>query len=191
MNCNSCSAPIQACSGKPVSAADQIQLLPLEEYQRRQRRADSRLERIWALLETVQDPEIPVLNIWEMGILQDIEWQNDTLVVSITPTYSGCPAMDTIATDVQTTLATAGYPHAEVVTRLAPAWSSSWLSATAMEKLRAHGIAPPCSGGEQGMQCPRCGSQDVGLISEFGSTACKALYRCKQCAEPFDHFKTF
>lgn len=128
------------------------------------------------------DPEIPFVGIRELGILRNVERRGDTVVVTITPTYSGCPAMRTIAEDVSAALARAGFSDCGVVTRLSPAWSSSWISPEAREKLRAGGIAPPCtpcapgrSGGPASVLCPRCGSGDVHCISEFGSTARKAL----------------
>ena len=175
-----------------MAATSQISLMPAEEHERRRRRADSPLQSLWALLDEVKDPEIPVISIWELGILQDIAMRGETVVVTITPTYSGCPAMDAIAEDVTAALAAAGYAESEVVNRFSPAWSTSWITAEAQEKLRAYGIAPPgqgCGGGAQEVECPRCGSRNVRSISEFGSTACKALYQCGDCAEPFDHFK--
>lgn len=169
-----------------------IPSLPAEEYERRQRRSQSSLASIWSLLDAVKDPEIPAVSLWEMGILQDVTKEGDRLVVTITPTYSGCPAMTVMAEDVLAALAAAGYPDSEVVTRLSPAWSTSWMSAEAQEKLRIYGIAPPgCGSGQDAVQvlCPRCSSAEVRRLSEFGSTACKALYQCSACGEPFDHFK--
>jgi ring-1,2-phenylacetyl-CoA epoxidase subunit PaaD len=175
-----------------VSVTSRIPLLPAEEHERRRRRADSTLPSLWALLDEVKDPEIPVISVWELGILQDIAMRGETVVVTITPTYSGCPAMDAIAEDIAAALADAGYADCEVVNRFSPAWSTSWITEEAQEKLRAYGIAPPgqgCGGAAAQLQCPRCGSSNVRSISEFGSTACKALYQCGDCAEPFDHFK--
>lgn len=177
----------------PVTAeGDRIPLLPAEEHARRQRRAASDLQALWALLDEVKDPEIPVISIWELGVLQDIQQRGDTVEVTITPTYSGCPAMDAITEDIATALARAGHPACKVKTRLAPAWSTAWIMPEAQEKLRAYGIAPPgsgCGGEPAAICCPQCGSDNVRSISEFGSTACKALYKCVDCAEPFDHFK--
>jgi ring-1,2-phenylacetyl-CoA epoxidase subunit PaaD len=172
--------------------ADHIPLLPAEEHARRQRRAQSGVQRLWAVLDAVKDPEIPVISIWELGVLQDVGLAGETVEVTITPTYCGCPAMDVIAEDIVAALARAGYASCVVSRRLSPAWSTAWIMPEAQEKLRAYGIAPPgtgCGGEPVAPRCPRCGSGDVHRISEFGSTACKALFRCANCAEPFDHFK--
>ena len=174
------------------AAVHHIPLLPIEEHRRRLRRAESGLPQLWSLLDAVKDPEIPVISIWELGILQDIERRDGKIIVTITPTYSGCPAMDVIAEDVAIALAAGGYPDSEVVTRLAPAWSTSWIVEEAQEALRRYGIAPPgqaCDGQVAPVCCPQCGSDNVRTISEFGSTACKALYQCGDCGEPFDRFK--
>ncbi len=171
---------------------ERIPLLPVEELERRERRERSPVPELWTLLDEVKDPEIPVISIWELGVLQDVERDGDTVRVTITPTYSGCPAMQVMAEDVAAVLAAAGYNSAEVVQRLSPAWSTSWIAESAQEALRAYGIAPP-GGGRDGrveaIHCPHCGSAEVREVSEFGSTACKALYQCKDCAEPFDFFK--
>ncbi|PLW82373.1 phenylacetate-CoA oxygenase subunit PaaJ [Kineobactrum sediminis] len=175
-----------------MKAPNHIPLLPAEEYERRQRRETSSVPALWDLLDEVKDPEIPVISLWELGVLQDIAVEGDTVVVTITPTYSGCPAMTVMAEDVVTALAAAGYHSTEIVTRLAPAWSSLWMSPEAKEKLRHYGIAPPGCGSTSAPEpiaCPHCGSDDVRKISEFGSTACKSLYQCGDCREPFDYFK--
>lgn len=175
------------------TASHRIPLLPAEEYARRRRRDESGLAPLWALLDEVKDPEIPVLSIWELGVLQDIQLREGVVEVTITPTYSGCPAMDAIREDIAAALSAAGYSDCEVKTRLAPAWATAWISPQAGEKLRAYGIAPPgsaCGAQAAAISCPQCGSRHVRRISEFGSTACKALYRCDDCAEPFDHFKS-
>lgn len=172
--------------------AAHIPALPAEEHERRQRRANSAWPQLWEVLDAVKDPEIPVISIWELGILQDIRLRDVTVVVTITPTYSGCPAMRVIEEDIGRALQNAGHHECEVVTRLAPAWSTSWILPEAQEALRAYGIAPPggaCGVDAASVSCPRCGSVSVRSISEFGSTACKALYQCTDCAEPFDHFK--
>ncbi len=169
--------------------ADHIPLLPLEEHQRRQRRAASDLSQLWSLLDQVKDPEIPVISVWELGVLQDIEQRAGKVIVTITPTYSGCPAMGVMAEDIVSALAAGGYPDSAVVTRLAPAWSTGWIAAEAQEALRSYGIAPPGPGSGGQISCPQCGSGHVRSISEFGSTACKALYQCGDCSEPFDRFK--
>jgi ring-1,2-phenylacetyl-CoA epoxidase subunit PaaD len=157
----------------------------------------------WALLEQVPDPEIPVVSIRELGILREITERDGAIEVVITPTYSGCPAMDQIADDVRAAMA--AHPMAvNVLTRLAPPWTTDWIGDEAREKLRAWGIAPPHATQPPGqvvrlrtrskpvgepVACPRCASLDTTETSYFGSTACKALYRCLSCLEPFDHFK--
>lgn len=173
-----------------MSSSNLIPTIPAEEHARRMRRASSSLGGIWDLLDAVKDPEIPALSLWEMGILQDLEMDGDRVVVTITPTYSGCPAMSVMAEDLVAALEKAGY-RSDVVSRLSPAWSTSWMSDEAKEKLRSSGIAPPVIrvGSESGVSCPRCGSDEIKKLSEFGTTACKALYQCTACAEPFDHFK--
>ncbi|HEY7580544.1 MAG TPA: 1,2-phenylacetyl-CoA epoxidase subunit PaaD [Acetobacteraceae bacterium] len=152
-------------------------------------------ERAVTALEAVTDPEIPVLTIDDLGILRDVSVDGDTVDVTITPTYSGCPAMNMIRLDIETALARAGV-KARVHTRLSPAWTTDWLSDAARRKLAAFGVAPPEHAasrralfGEEHPACPRCGSADTELISEFGSTACKSLHRCRACREPFDAFK--
>jgi ring-1,2-phenylacetyl-CoA epoxidase subunit PaaD len=152
-------------------------------------------DRALAVLETVTDPEIPVLTIADLGILREVSVQNDTVEVTITPTYSGCPAMNMITLDIETALARAGI-KARVQTVLSPAWTTDWLTDAARTKLAAFGIAPPehtasrrALFGEAHPVCPLCGSHDTELISEFGSTACKSLHRCRACREPFDAFK--
>lgn len=163
------------------------------------------LQHAWALLEQVPDPEIPVLSIRELGILREINERNGAIEVVLTPTYSGCPAIGQIEADVRTALA--GHPmQVNVVTRLAPAWTTDWIGAAAREKLRAYGIAPPHTAPApdqvvrlqvrktealEQVACPRCGSADTTETSHFGSTACKALYRCLACMEPFDYFKNY
>jgi ring-1,2-phenylacetyl-CoA epoxidase subunit PaaD len=146
------------------------------------------------VVATVPDPEIPVLTIEDLGILRDVETDADGhVVVTITPTYSGCPAMDTIRDDVTAVLRAHGAEDAEVRTVLAPAWSSDWISEEGRRKLREYGIAPPVSSAvgllQLGICCPRCGSLATRLVSRFGATACQAQYVCQDCREPFDHFK--
>jgi ring-1,2-phenylacetyl-CoA epoxidase subunit PaaD len=157
--------------------------------------ADTLRERALAALEQVTDPEIPVLTIGDLGILRDVSVHGDTVEVTITPTYSGCPAMFVITLDIETALARAGI-KARVQTVLSPAWTTDWLTEAGRQKLAAFGIAPPehtasrrALFGEASPVCPRCGSKDTELISEFGSTACKSLHRCRACREPFDAFK--
>lgn len=153
-------------------------------------------ERAWAAAASVCDPEIPVLGIADLGVLRDIKIENGAVEAFITPTYSGCPAMNMIALEIEVALENAGFAKPKVTTVLSPAWTTDWMTDEGKAKLKAYGIAPPAakSGrralfGEQSVTCPHCGSSDTALISEFGSTACKALWRCKACAEPFDYFK--
>lgn len=148
---------------------------------------------LFELLSTVCDPEIPVLTLQDLGVLRDIEVVDDEVKVTITPTYAGCPAMDTMRSDIETTLKQAGYQNVKVQQSLSPAWTTDWMSERGRQKLRAYGIAPPVStacGQQTGqIECPQCNSVEVKRISEFGSTACKALYQCQDCLEPFDYFK--
>jgi ring-1,2-phenylacetyl-CoA epoxidase subunit PaaD len=162
------------------------------------------IEAAWAALEHLADPEIPVISLRELGILREVLEGDDGLEVVITPTYSGCPAMGQIEDDVRTTLESAGIA-ARVVTRLAPAWTTDWMSESGKEKLRAYGIAPPHTtpagssvvrfiakpANTEAVACPRCGSANTVESSHFGSTACKALYKCRDCLEPFDYFKPY
>ncbi len=152
-------------------------------------------DRALAALEAVTDPEIPVLTIADLGILRDVSVRGDTVEVTITPTYSGCPAMNMITLEIDTALAHAGI-KANVHTVLSPAWTTDWMTDAGRRKLAAFGIAPPEHSasrralfGEAHPTCPLCGSEDTELISEFGSTACKSLHRCRSCREPFDAFK--
>jgi ring-1,2-phenylacetyl-CoA epoxidase subunit PaaD len=147
---------------------------------------------------TVPDPEVPVLTIEDLGILRDVEVDDDGHVhVTITPTYSGCPAMDAIRADVLEALAGEGYEDATVELVLSPAWTTDWMSDDGRRKLEEYGIAPPTSRPKDGpvpvtlsLRCPQCGSLDTREASRFGSTACKSLWVCNACREPFDHFKT-
>jgi ring-1,2-phenylacetyl-CoA epoxidase subunit PaaD len=154
-------------------------------------------ERAIAALEAVVDPEIPVLTIADLGILRDVLVDGEDAVEAvITPTYSGCPAMNLIAIEADLALEKAGFAKRKITTVLSPAWSTDFMSEAGRQKLEAYGIAPPAASssrgallGEAAPSCPRCASSDVERISEFGSTACKALWRCKACREPFDYFK--
>lgn len=153
-------------------------------------------ERAWAAAASVCDPEIPVLSIADLGVLRDVRIDNGTAEATITPTYSGCPAMNMIAVEVEMALEKAGFAAPKVTTVLSPAWTTDWMTDAGKAKLTAYGIAPPMakSGrralfGEDQVACPHCGSADTARLSEFGSTSCKALWRCKSCAEPFDYFK--
>lgn len=144
-----------------------------------------------AILEQVVDPEIPVLTIGDMGILRDVTVADDGMVrVVVTPTYSGCPAMDLIRDEIVDALAAAGIDRVTVDMVFSPPWTTEWMSDHAKEKLRAFGIAPPGStAGADPVLCPRCASASTRTVSEFGSTACKALMVCEHCGEPFDRFK--
>lgn len=173
-------------------ASGHIPVVPIEEYERQQRRRESGLAPVWDALDSVKDPEVPAISLWELGVLQDIEQVDGRIVVTITPTYSGCPAMAAMAEDVVETLRREGFSECEVRTRLSPAWTTRWMSATARRKLREHGIAPPvetCADEAPDVVCPQCGTGGARLLSQFGSTACKAMYRCLSCAEIFDFFK--
>ncbi|WP_108663618.1 1,2-phenylacetyl-CoA epoxidase subunit PaaD [Acuticoccus kandeliae] len=154
--------------------------------------------RAWAAAATVMDPEVPVLTIEDLGVLRAVREEDGRIVATITPTYSGCPAMDMIAIEVEIALRNAGFRDVKVERVLSPAWTTDWMSADGRRKLAAYGIAPPAEGAGSGrsalfgtaaIACPRCGSTHTTKISEFGSTACKALYRCEACREPFDYFK--
>lgn len=151
-----------------------------------------------ALLDAVVDPEIPALTIAEIGILRDVRVEGGAVTVAITPTYSGCPAMAAIDMAIRDTLLAAGFAEVRVETVLSPAWTTDWLGEGAREKLRALGIAPPegraagrgaLLGLDPEVACPRCGARETRVLSRFGSTACKALYVCDGCGEPFDYFK--
>jgi ring-1,2-phenylacetyl-CoA epoxidase subunit PaaD len=159
-------------------------MVPAAQAARQAARRRAADDSLWALLDAVKDPEVPVLSLWELGVLQDVYRDGAGVVVVITPTYSGCPAMHAMEQDVRARLAQAGYSNVTIVRRLSPAWTTDWLSPSARRRLREYGIAPPGP-----ISCPQCGSTHTSLISEFGSTACKALYRCDDCREPFDHFK--
>jgi ring-1,2-phenylacetyl-CoA epoxidase subunit PaaD len=152
-------------------------------------------EEIINILSSVKDPEIPVLSISDLGILRDVEFREDSVEVKITPTYSGCPAMDVIQEDIRTALARHGIRNVEIKQVLSPAWTTEWMSEAGKQKLQEYGIAAPAPhhchtiGEDQPEYCPHCHSKNIELISRFGSTSCKALYRCLDCREPFDYFK--
>jgi ring-1,2-phenylacetyl-CoA epoxidase subunit PaaD len=158
-------------------------------------------QKVWGIASTVCDPEIPVLTIADLGILRRVEVTEDqNVLVTITPTYSGCPAMDAIRDDLKTAFAKEGYPSTEVELVLAPAWTTDWMTETGKAKLQEYGIAPPsgraAAGGHSGLvrlsltvKCPQCSSLNTRELTRFGSTSCKALYVCQDCKEPFDYFK--
>ncbi len=150
-------------------------------------------------IRAIPDPEIPVITIEELGMLRSIDIKNDIVQVTITPTYTGCPAMQHIEDDIKKILVKHGYAHNKVITVLSPAWTTDWITDAAKEKLRAYGIAPPEKASSNKsvlfgknraiVKCPQCGSEHTEVINHFGSTACKALYKCLDCLEPFDYFK--
>lgn len=145
-------------------------------------------QRAWDAAATVVDPEIPVLTIADLGVLREVAVSGDQVEVTITPTYSGCPATLAIEQAIRAALDGAGFGRVAVRTVLSPAWSTDWITPEGHEKLRAYGIAPPTPGGGP-VECPRCGSAQTEEVSRFGSTPCKAQWRCRDCLEPFDRFK--
>ena len=156
-------------------------------------------QQILSLLEQVPDPELPVLSVIDLGIVRDVNINNDEAEIIITPTYSGCPAMDVISMEIKMLLLEHGFKKVTVTNILSPAWTTDWMSEAGKEKLKAYGIAPPnatqsvCDitlfAADEAVQCPHCQSYHTKVISQFGSTACKALYQCNDCLEPFDYFK--
>ncbi|MGR3821685.1 MAG: 1,2-phenylacetyl-CoA epoxidase subunit PaaD [Salipiger marinus] len=160
---------------------------------------------IWDWLAEVPDPEIPVISVTDLGIVRDLRWEGDTLVVAVTPTYSGCPATAVIDLAIETHLQARGVARVRLERRLSPPWTTDWLTEAGRAKLTAYGIAPPVDGtapdGRSGraarlaggsnlvIACPRCGSAQTERVSQFGSTPCKAAWRCRDCLEPFDYFK--
>ncbi|MCT4623180.1 MAG: phenylacetate-CoA oxygenase subunit PaaJ [Schleiferiaceae bacterium] len=156
------------------------------------------VEEIYTLLDEVKDPEIPVLTVNDMGIIRDVQWNEDELTVTITPTYTGCPAMDLIESQIKEELEKHNMHNVKVATTLSPPWSTDWISEDGLKKLEEFGIAPPVKGTADKRElfaeapkprCPYCKSEDTQMISAFGSTACKSQYKCNSCLEPFDYFK--
>lgn len=145
------------------------------------------LAQVFTVLDEVFDPEIPVLSIQDLGVIRHVQYHVDEIVVTITPTYSGCPAMEVIEEDIKSALSKEFKAKISVKTQLSPAWTTDWITEKGKKALFDYGIMPPSKKGE--IICPQCKSLKVELISQFGSTACKALYRCKDCLEPFDYFK--
>ncbi len=143
---------------------------------------------IWAWLDEVPDPEIPVISVVDLGIVRDVEWKGDTLEVAVTPTYSGCPATRVISMDIETALRDKGIDKLTIRTQISPPWTTDWLSDKGRAKLEDYGIAPPRAAGGPA-RCPRCQGENLEKISQFGSTPCKAHWRCRDCLEPFDYFK--
>ena len=146
------------------------------------------LDQIWTWLDAVPDPGIPVISVVDLGIIRAVDWDGDVLDVTVTPTYSGCPATRIIAMDIETALRDRGIEDIRVVTRITPPWTTDWLSTKGRARLEDYGIAPPQSAGKP-VQCPHCKSSAVERVSQFGSTPCKAQWRCMDCLEPFDYFK--
>ena len=143
---------------------------------------------VWSWLDEVPDPEIPVISVIDLGIVREVAWQGETLEVTVTPTYSGCPATSVISFEIESALRSRGVEQVRLRTQIAPPWTTDWLSDKGRKKLEAYGIAPPRpAGGPE--RCPLCKSPDVARISQFGSTPCKAQWRCNDCLEPFDYFK--
>lgn len=157
------------------------------------------VDAVWSLLEQIKDPEIPVLSIVDLGIVRDVAVDNEQVTITITPTYTGCPAMDMIAASIRMELMANGFRNVKVESVISPAWTTDWMTEKGKQQLREYGIAPPnprqqvCNdklfAPDEAVQCPHCDSWHTRRISEFGSTACKALYQCEDCLEPFDYFK--
>ncbi len=152
---------------------------------------DKSTQQIWQWLKGVADPEIPVISVVDLGIVRNVQWSDDELVVTVTPTYSGCPATEVIARDIRDALIGHGIEKVRLTTQLSPAWTTDWISEKGREQLREYGIAPPASDliQIQNVRCPRCNSISTEMVSQFGSTPCKAIYKCRACLEPFDAFK--
>jgi ring-1,2-phenylacetyl-CoA epoxidase subunit PaaD len=155
-------------------------------------------QEIFKLLHTIADPEVPVLSILDLGIIRNVEVLADEhVVITITPTYSGCPAMDVISMQIRMLLLSAGCKKITIITQLSPAWTTDWMSESGKVKLKAYGIAPPVRKSdsvqelfeEDVVECPRCNSHNTYMISKFGATSCKAMFKCNDCLEPFEHFK--
>tara|TARA_B100001013_G_scaffold295432_1_gene195786 strand:+ start:84 stop:539 length:456 start_codon:yes stop_codon:yes gene_type:complete len=142
---------------------------------------------IWGILKTIPDPEIPAVSIVDLGIIRDVQYDDDMFNITITPTYIGCPAMSFIEEEIIYNMESQGVINFQIKTSLAPPWTTDWMSERVKAKLKDAGIAPP----SKNVICPQCDSMEVEVISNFGSTACKALYKCLSCAEPFHHFKQF
>ncbi|MCV6615380.1 MAG: phenylacetate-CoA oxygenase subunit PaaJ [Cellvibrionaceae bacterium] len=184
--------PVGEFIGNNLIGSDKVQALSLEDAKA------IPLAEIHAALDGVVDPEIPVLSVKELGVLRDLAWEGDEMVVTITPTYSGCPAMSNFEDDIKLCVEQLGIPNVRIATRLSPAWSSDWLTPEAKAKLLDYGIAPPLEattskkvllGESPEVICPNCRSKNTSEVSRHGSTACKALYQCDDCQEPFDYFK--
>ena len=145
-------------------------------------------EQVWHWLNEIPDPEIPAISLTDLGIIRDVAWADDTLTVTVTPTYSGCPATSLINMEIETTLRAHGIDKLTLKRQLSPAWTTDWMTEEGRAKLEAYGIAPPQPAGGP-KACPRCQSDNLERLSQFGSTPCKAQWRCRDCLEPFDYFK--
>ena len=205
MKCNFYKELIQGWNGKffsPLSLRERgrerelkvdsnkiIPTLSPEFAKRRAYRNDSPHKKIWDILDNVFDPELPGLTIWDLGILQDIRLDEDEYTIAVTPTYSGCPAVDQINSDIKTELAKFDFNKIKVEVTLSPAWSTEMMSPQGKAHLKSINIAPPDENDK--VICPICDSDNTQVISQFGSTACKSLYQCKDCSEAFDYFKHF
>ena len=166
-----------------------ISIVTPEFASRKAYRNSSEHKSVWDILDNVFDPELPGLTIWDLGILQDIKKKNDALIVTVTPTYSGCPAVDTIIADIKNELAKNEYNNVEVKVTLSPAWTTEMMSPAGKHHLKSIQIAPPEKNDK--VNCPVCESSNTKVLSQFGSTACKSLYQCNDCFEAFDYFKHF
>lgn len=182
--CSGCNAHIRAHSGEPMAATS---VHPTEED-------------VWGWLEDVPDPEIPVVSVVDLGIVRDVAFDDNAVIVTVTPTYSGCPATTVISMEIETALRKKGLEQVRLETRISPAWTTDWITEEGRKKLKAFGIAPPahgaaCAGAMKRIaaivECPHCGSTATEEVSRFGSTPCKASWRCRDCLEPFDYFKSF
>ena len=145
-------------------------------------------EQVWHWLNEIPDPEIPAISLTDLGIIRDVAWADDTLTVTVTPTYSGCPATSLINMEIETALRAHGIDKLTLKRQLSPAWTTDWMTEEGRQKLEAYGIAPPQPAGGP-KACPRCQSDNLERLSQFGSTPCKAQWRCRDCLEPFDYFK--
>ncbi len=144
-----------------------------------------KIEKIWNILGSVPDPEIPVISVVELGVIRNVEYIENEYVISVTPTYSGCPAVKTFQDDIKTQLKKNDIDNFKIDIVYKPAWTTDWMTKETKEKLKKYGIAPP----EKIIECPQCNSKKIELISDFGATACKSMHKCTECLEPFEHFK--
>lgn len=144
-----------------------------------------KIDKIWNILGSVPDPEIPVISVVELGVIRNVEYIENEYIISVTPTYSGCPAVKTFQDDIKTQLKKNDIDNFKIDIVYKPAWTTDWMTKETKEKLKKYGIAPP----EKIIECPQCNSKKIELISEFGATACKSMHKCTECLEPFEHFK--